>query len=308
MEETKFKVGVITRTKDRPLMLERAAQSVLGQTYKDFVWVIVNDGGDAEIVDRIAEQCRLSGIIVYVVHHDKSYGRPAAANKGIEACNTEYLLLHDDDDSLDPTFLEKTVRFLENEASYYNGVVTFSDIVEEIIDHGSIRTTQIQFGYEPKTIGFLDLFVSNMFPPIAFLFSRQGWIDAGKFDEDLNCTEDWFFNIQYLSRYSIGVLPSVLAHYHVRVTLKDPSNIYSNTIIAEVNEHHLYKEYWTNRLIREDIEKQRLGLGQLNLYAQLYSKLDGIQSYLENYENGFKLINKLGRFFIKIKKYIKRGG
>lgn len=45
------RVAVITRTKDRPVMLERCAESVLGQTYKDWVHVIVNDGGNPTTVE-----------------------------------------------------------------------------------------------------------------------------------------------------------------------------------------------------------------------------------------------------------------
>ena len=41
----KAKVAIITRTKDRPLLLERAIQSVESQTYSDYVHVILNDGG-----------------------------------------------------------------------------------------------------------------------------------------------------------------------------------------------------------------------------------------------------------------------
>jgi len=40
------KVAVITRTKDRVLLLERALQSVHNQSMSDFVHVIINDGGD----------------------------------------------------------------------------------------------------------------------------------------------------------------------------------------------------------------------------------------------------------------------
>ncbi|WP_363323715.1 glycosyltransferase, partial [Accumulibacter sp.] len=39
-------VAVITRTKDRPLLLQRALESVSGQSLTDIQWVIVNDGGE----------------------------------------------------------------------------------------------------------------------------------------------------------------------------------------------------------------------------------------------------------------------
>ena len=46
-------VAIITRTKDRPLLLRRAVESVLGQTHADWVHVIVNDGGDPAAVEQV---------------------------------------------------------------------------------------------------------------------------------------------------------------------------------------------------------------------------------------------------------------
>ena len=40
------KVAVITRTRNRALLLRRAARSVERQTFRAFSWVVVNDGGD----------------------------------------------------------------------------------------------------------------------------------------------------------------------------------------------------------------------------------------------------------------------
>lgn len=52
------RVAVITRTKDRKILLRRALESVCGQTFQDFMWVVVNDGGNREEVDRIVEEAR----------------------------------------------------------------------------------------------------------------------------------------------------------------------------------------------------------------------------------------------------------
>lgn len=43
-----YRVGIITRTKNRPLLLRRAIQSVANQTYKNYVHIIVNDGDSLE--------------------------------------------------------------------------------------------------------------------------------------------------------------------------------------------------------------------------------------------------------------------
>lgn len=60
--------AVITRTKSRPLLLQRAMASVAAQTFRDFTWVVVNDGGEPGPVDRMAAEARSRGIDVSVLH------------------------------------------------------------------------------------------------------------------------------------------------------------------------------------------------------------------------------------------------
>ena len=49
------KVAVITRTKDRSEFLKRAINSVLSQTFEDWLHVIVNDGGNSKTVDFLVQ-------------------------------------------------------------------------------------------------------------------------------------------------------------------------------------------------------------------------------------------------------------
>ena len=75
------RVAVITRTKDRPLLLRRAIRSVLDQTFKEWLLVIVNDGGSPDSVDLVVDAMadELSGQVV-VLHHPVSFGMQTAAN------------------------------------------------------------------------------------------------------------------------------------------------------------------------------------------------------------------------------------
>ena len=54
------KVAVITRTRSRPRMLDRALKSVLNQRMKDFIWVVVNDGGEQTHVNRVVDRAKAS--------------------------------------------------------------------------------------------------------------------------------------------------------------------------------------------------------------------------------------------------------
>ena len=54
------KVAIITRTKNRCLLLRRAIESVLAQSFADWTHVIVNDGGNRYEVDLLAGGIRFT--------------------------------------------------------------------------------------------------------------------------------------------------------------------------------------------------------------------------------------------------------
>ncbi|MGR9051111.1 MAG: glycosyltransferase family 2 protein [Gammaproteobacteria bacterium] len=99
-------VAIITRTKNRNILLRRAIESVLGQHFRNWLMVIVNDGGDAEAVDRlVAEYESQFRGRSKVIHNPNSLGMEAASNVGIKNSDSRYLVIHDDDDSWHPAFL-----------------------------------------------------------------------------------------------------------------------------------------------------------------------------------------------------------
>ena len=109
------KVAVITRTKNRNILLPRAINSVLSQTSPEWVHVIINDGGDTEELESTILPFRENyGDRLIVIHNEFSLGMEAASNKAIMAVDSDYIVIHDDDDSWQETFLEETIAVLEN--------------------------------------------------------------------------------------------------------------------------------------------------------------------------------------------------
>lgn len=93
-----------------PAMLKEAIDSVLGQTYKDFELIIVDDGSDSSIepvVRQISEDTRIN---VFGIKHS---GLGAALNYGISKAEGEYIARLDDDDMMLPARLEKQVEYLD---------------------------------------------------------------------------------------------------------------------------------------------------------------------------------------------------
>ena len=235
-------------------MLSRAAQSVATQTYRDFVWVVVNDGGNREEVDKIVGDYRGSVPDILVVHHEVNRGMEAASNSGIAACQSEYVVVHDDDDTWDPEFLEKTVSFLQfNPQNHFGGVVTAITHVDEVMTDKEVvvrgrKPWHPSHGRYPSgAVQLSDLCVVNQFAPIAFLFKRSAYDEIGGFDESLPVLGDWEFNLRFASRYDIAALPEFLANYHHRPA---SSNAYGNSVLAGRLSHVSYDAILRNRIIR----------------------------------------------------------
>lgn len=129
------KVGILIRTKNRPLCLERAIQKILQQTFHKWHIHILNDGGEISLIKEIID--RHSVVLdgrISLHNNTESVGRGQAASQLISLSSEEYILIHDDDDTIEDRFLEKTTLFLDDEQNKNCTAVVVSnyDVFEEI--------------------------------------------------------------------------------------------------------------------------------------------------------------------------------
>jgi glycosyltransferase involved in cell wall biosynthesis/predicted HAD superfamily hydrolase len=247
------RVAVITRTKDRPLLLRRAIRSVLDQTFRDWLLVIVNDGGSPEslelVLDEFAEE--LAGRLL-VLHHPVSFGMQTASNAGISRCDSDFIVIHDDDDTWEPTFLARTVSHLDDHGwnPKLGGVVTWSQvIVEELSEDGEITIHDRSiFNDRMYGISLLDLAVENRFPPISFLFRRAAMDAVGPFNDQHGVLGDWEFHLRLLRWFDIDVIPEPLANYHHRA--KTTIGTYGNSVHAQSALHRSTRVALLNDAVR----------------------------------------------------------
>jgi GT2 family glycosyltransferase len=256
--ETERPVAVITRTKDRPLFLERAAKSVLGQHFSDFVWVIVNDGGDPAAVEALVRRHHDdSAGRTQVIHHSTSLGMQGAANAGVMHSESTYVVIHDDDDCWDPHFLECTTAYLEQTGTM--GVATATDLVTEQVEDQEITTLEISRMFPGmRAISIYRMCLANQFAPISFLFRRKVFEVIGHFDQNLRGYGDWDFHLRFLERYDVDYLdtPSALAFYHQR---PEATGGQRNSVFSD--DQQVLADKMFNKWLRADLERGHLGLG-----------------------------------------------
>jgi len=272
----RHRVGVIVRTKDRPVFLRRAlddiaAQTLLAREPGIARVVIVNDGGDAERVRQIVAQHPIASAIT-VVDNAISRGRWTAANQGVAAARgDEYLVLHDDDDTWHPDFLTETVAFLDRpENAPYAGVATFNDEVRERAEAGGyVELSREPFLREIQHIAFIEMCRGNLFPPIAYLYRSSVHETVGLYDESMSVLADWEFNLRTVRRFDIGMITKPLAYWHKRVETDGARDASRNATAGGEWDYDENIVRLANRLLREDLDGGALGVGYLVNVLQL---------------------------------------
>lgn len=280
-------VVIVTRTKDRPLLFRRAAQSIAGQSWPNYHWVVVNDGGESAEVHDIIADSGISPDRITLIDNSCSVGMEAASNMGVRAVDTEFVVLHDDDDRWEPDFLRDSIEFLQSPraaAAEFEGVVCRTWRVSEQIDGDEIIHHQSE-PYMPwaTEVSLAQMAVGNFMAPISLLYRRWVYDDVGGYDERLPVLGDWRFNLDFLMRANIGFLDRYLAHYHHR-DKGDSSRdrIYGNSVVNARDLHGQYFSVVTNAILRDPATPDGLRLIVANAHQQrvIEGNLNGVRGGL----------------------------
>ena len=121
------KVSVIIPTYNYGKYIEKAIDSVLAQTYKDFEIIVVDDGSTDNTREII--ETRYKDKVRYFYQENK--GAPVARNKGIKESMGEYLVFLDADDWLMPMALLSRLEYLKKHFDCGWIIVTIRCVVRD---------------------------------------------------------------------------------------------------------------------------------------------------------------------------------
>lgn len=110
--ERQATVSVVTSTYQRADTLPRLYESLRAQTYRDFEWVLVDDGSD-DGTEELVRGWMASSPFPIVYHWQENAGMGIGRNRAIERAGGEYCSLIDSDDWYLPHALERMVATWE---------------------------------------------------------------------------------------------------------------------------------------------------------------------------------------------------
>lgn len=201
------RVSVITTVYNGEPYFDRAVPSILGQSFKKFEWIIINDGSSdrtQELLDDVA--AKDSRVRVF------NFGRlgfTRALNKAIELAQGEYIIRQDFDDISYPQRIEKQVAFLDAHpevglvGSYY--LIVDENRKEKYVrqpptDHEEIVRAMARY------IPFAHTLVA---------FRKNAWGQAGRYPEvkDIEDLRLWISFVR--SGWKLANIPEVLGEHFV---------------------------------------------------------------------------------------------
>lgn len=269
------KVAILMRTRDRPILLRRALAGICAQTEPDWLVMLLNDGGDRAQLDAIVgdltpehrAKIHVRDIRPSIGHVS---GRPL--NLGLEESQSQWVSVHDDDDTWAPEFLAHTLARLREDRT--NACVCLAEEVHERWNGHSFERlrSQIFNSWQSQGISLFRLAEGNTFPPHCLVYERSVLPVTGTYVEDFEGLEDWAFNLRLWEKFEVSFLPEPLARYHFREPDGVPG-LEQNSTVARKDRFGQMDIKVRNRLLREDLAAGRVGLGFLVNMARSHGQL-----------------------------------
>lgn len=191
------KVSIIVPVYNAENALARCVDSVLGQDFRDFELLLVDDGS-ADSSPRICDEYAVRDARVRVLHRENA-GVSAARNAALDAATGEYLQFLDADDWVTP---DSTARFVEAMESHECDLVIadFYRVVDDWASHkGDIdaegvitREQYADFMLEDPANYYYGVIWNKFFK--RDLIERYGL----RMDPELDWCEDFIFNMEYI--------------------------------------------------------------------------------------------------------------
>lgn len=103
-------VTVFTPVYNRGYCVRDVYTSLVKQTYKEFEWLVINDGSSDD-TEKVIQGCINEGRITIRYIYQENGGQHRALNHAIREAKGELLMIVDSDDTLEPTALERIVYY-----------------------------------------------------------------------------------------------------------------------------------------------------------------------------------------------------
>lgn len=191
--------------------IERCIFSILGQTYKRFEIIIVDDGSTDDTMD-IVNKISLQHDNIYLVSQANS-GVSAARNKALEYAHGDFIVMVDADDDMPETALETMINLMTDEVDLVIGSHNEINIFKNPKIHN------FEYFEKDDLEDCFDKFDHMIWYPWAKMFRRCIIFENDlRFDTNTGYGEDHIFNLAYAKAMKGAAVSTnvVVYNYYIR--------------------------------------------------------------------------------------------
>jgi len=199
------KVSVLMSVYNGERYLCEAIDSILNQTFKDFEFLIINDGS----TDRTADIMQsYEDLRIIIINNEKNIGLTKSLNKGLRIAKGKYIARQDADDISLPLRFEKQVDYMDK----HTDVVVVSCNIE-VIDDGGQTLGRSDRAADPGLIAWYLPFYNYIGGHGRTVFRHQPVMKLGGYSEDLRYSQDYELWLCLAKSHKIAILPDVLVKW-----------------------------------------------------------------------------------------------
>lgn len=197
-------VSVVTPTKDRPALLDRALRSVVAQRYENWELVVIDDGGseDSEAVVEAVGDARMSWSKI------QGSGAPGARNAALKQVRGDLIAYLDDDNIMDPDWLYAVVWAFEQrpDADVLYGAFVIDDMLRVAGEASGAMPWTFLYEWDREAL------CRDNLADMSSIAHRSG-LPGAWFDEQLHELNDWDLLIRLTADKDPLVLPAIACYY-----------------------------------------------------------------------------------------------
>lgn len=198
------KVSIVMSTLNTPeKFLEESINSILNQTFNNFEFIIIIDGGqDYEIIKKFNDER------IKIIKHNTSIGLTKSLNEGIKISKGKYIARMDSDDISLQDRIMKQVEYMEK-----NNDIDITSMYYERF--GDINKKVREVFYKPNELKCKLLFTNVIAHPAVMI--RKSFLEENKieYNEEFIYSQDFELWTRACKKGNIAIIPEFGLRYRI---------------------------------------------------------------------------------------------